>query len=309
MFYYVLCATPCAVKINGNYVGIADENMNFFDLDKAFLEFIPLDSTFLPVNYFVSNTNSNSYQNVQIIDLYGGFLIIPHFVKRASSDFKMIGRKRFDFSHPTFVTCFSQCGVKLCVTVNDEILVESIPFLPEDIRFERAVCDGKEYLVAICVGKRTFLIGFCLTNGISVVFRSLCDGYGFEKNKLSTLENVHDVLLHSISSIWEFSNQVKLLNYSVTRKKQVFTLNEHLLPYAFFEEIAINGDCSDFLSPRLKPRAKELKSFLGDFQKILPPPHFKPDDYLTLLYKDKVEYAKLTIVNSLIDNVSLDTLQ
>lgn len=305
MFYYTFCATPCALKFNGEYLGKVDENLSFIDVDDGFLEFIPIDSTFLPINCFLDKDHLNNNKFVQIIDLYGGFLIIPSFSKRVDPDFKMIGKRRFDFAKPTEICCFSQCGIKLCVEREGMMLFESLPFTPEDIRFETARHNGIDYVVAICVGKRSLIIGFAFTDKIEVVFRSLCDGYGFEKNRLSVLENKRDVLKHTVSAVWEFGQQVKPVSYSVTRKKQSFTLNKSLFAYAFFEEILINGDCSDFLTPRLKPKARELKEFLGNFIKVLPPPHFKPDDLLTLLYNDKVEYVKLSFENGLIDNLSI----
>ena len=304
MFYYFYCATPCAVKVNGEYVGIANENLSYVDAINPFFEFIPINANFLPVVKYVEET-STSDNFVQIIDLYGGFLLIPNFSKRIDGEYKSIGRKTFDLTFPTFVSCYSQCGIKLCIEREGKIHTESIPFTPEDIRFETARYEDKEYIVIICIGKKSLILGFSLLGDIKLVLKSLCDGYGFEKKRLSMLENKNDILKHAVSSVWEFTDEVKLVNYSVTRKKQAFTLNENLFPYAFFEELLLSGDCSDFLTPRLKPKIGDLKTFLGNFIKVLPPPHFKPDNYLTLLYKNKVEYVVLNYQNGLIDNISI----
>ena len=74
---------------------------------------------------------------------------------------------------------------------------------------------------------------------------------------------------------------------------------------SFFEELLCGGDVSDFLSPKLKPRAKDFKEFVGDFIAVLPPPNFVKQSLVTLLYKDKIEYADVKLNGGLIENVVL----
>ena len=301
----MLCKTPCIVKINGEYIGRVGENPVFVDIEEGFFEFIPLENNLLPVNCFVNTNGVCSDKKVKIIDLYGGFLIVPSFSSRVDGEFKIIGRKSLELPRPVSVTCFSQCGIKLLIQTQEDFFVEGIPFTPEDLRIESVSRGKKEYVVLICVGKKSLLLGFCISDKISLVFRSLCDGYSFEKNRLTNHEIKNDTLKHTVTSVWEFAEEVKLVNYLVSAKRQIFSLPEKLIPYAFFEVIMLSADPSDFLTPRLKPRSKELKGFIGDFYRILPPPHFKPDDYITLLYDDKIQYAKLTCEKGLIDNITL----
>ena len=305
MFCYFLCATPCAVKLNGNFIGKASHNFSFIDANEGFFEFVPLDQSFSNVNFLLENKPIPS-NTVRIIDLYGGLLIIPTFLRKPFGEFKMIGRKSFSFSNGVTATCYNQGGVKLCITSGNDVFIESLPFTPEDVRFESCAYHGKEYMLVICVGSKALLLAYEVSSGVKPALKSLCDGYGFDKNSLFTLENKNDVLKHSVSTTWDFKEEVKLKKYSVSCKREVYSLPQKLIPYAFFEEVLLNGEIANFLTPRLKPRASELKEFLGDFEQVLPPPHFKNDDLVTLLYKDKVEYAKVTLQNGLIDNVTLE---
>ena len=303
MLYYFLCATPCAIKLNGEYKGIASQNFTFLDFDEGFLEFVPLDQSFYPIGVFLDGYNFNSTQNCKLIDLYGGFLIIPEFSKKLCADFKLIQKNAFYLSSKISVSCYNHGGVKLFISNETDFLIDSIPFMPEKVRFETCAYKGNEYIVAVCMAKKSLILGYKVNDKITQVFKNLCDGYGFENNTITTLENKADLLSHSISSKWAFEEKVKLVNFTISTKRSPFSLPEKLIPYAFFEEILIGGDATVFLAPKLKEKADSLKEFLGDFKKVLPPPHFKSDDLITLLYDDKVEYAKIEILGGLINNI------
>ena len=94
----------------------------------------------------------------------------PNFLKRFYTDFQAIGKKTFSLSSPVTVFCYNQGGVKLVVSKSNDFLVESIPFVPEDIRFETCLFSGKEYLLIICVGMRTLLLAFSVEDKITKVY-------------------------------------------------------------------------------------------------------------------------------------------
>lgn len=305
MLYYFLCATPCAVKLNGEFVGTADQNFTFLDLDEGFLEFIPLDQTFYQVNLYLDKKPVKSAQNVKIIDLYGGLLIIPQFSKKLFSEFRLIAKQSFSLSKNVGVSCYNHGGVKLFLSCENDFFIDGLPFTPEKVIFESCAYKGNEYVVAVCIAKNTLILGYRVSGKITPVFKNVCNGFEFKNNVVTTLENKNDLLSHSISSSWAFEEDVRLINYTISTKRSPFSLPEKLIPYAFFEELLIGGDCSVFLIPKLKDKATDLKEFLGDFKQVLPPPHFVGDDLITLLYDDKVEYAKIETSNGLISNVIL----
>ena len=51
-----------------------------------------------------------------------------------------------------------------------------------------------------------------------------------EKNLLTVYEKKNDVLNHTITSTWQFSNEITLQSYKISRQRQIFSLPEKLLP-------------------------------------------------------------------------------
>ncbi len=305
MYCYFLCDVPCALKVDGAFLGVTSHNLRYVESERCFLEFIPLDESFENVSFLFDKNHPVSTKNTKIIDLYGGFLIIPQFYRKSDGRFTLLGKKSFDFTYPTLVTCFSQNGVKLCVSKQNDFLIEELPFTPKDIIFDTCRTYGNEYLLAVCIADKTEILAFKIGEKISLVFKNVCDGYSLNKNTLTVFEKKNDLLKHSISCTWQFGETVTLKNYKITCEREVFSLPEKLLVIAFFEELLLDGDVEAFLSPELKPRSSEMKEFIGKFTRILPPPHFVSSDLVTLLYDDKVEYAQVAVTNGLITNVTL----
>lgn len=305
MFCYILSSAECAVKLNGKYSGKCSGNYFVFECEETLIELVPLDNERLPIACLF-NKDAESAPNMKVFNLKNGYLLLPVFSRRSVTDFKMIGRGRTTFSVGTVsVACYAENGVKLVVETERDAIIESLPFLPEEARFEKCEGGGKEYLVCFFIGRRTLVTAFDIGESITLAFRRTCDAYAFDPPVLTLTENKNDILKHTVFSSWRFSEKVFGEQTEIRRKRQIYTVDEKLLPYCFFEEILVGGDPSDFLTPALKPRADELKGFLGDFTAVLPPPHFVNQNYLLLLYADKVEYAEVTLNKGLISNVSL----
>lgn len=305
MFYYILPAVPCAVKFNGAYLGKAGENYSIIDAEDGLLELLPVDSSYMPITYLIGKSNVKSV-SVKDYDLGGGRLIIPIFGRRIFSDFRLIGRKSFPtFSGEVYVTCYAENGIRLICENRQDMHIESVLFYPETINFERITFLKKEYLLVFLSGKRTMVIGYSIADRITLVFKQVCDTYRLEGNVLYLTETKKDVVKHVVITAWQFGSEVSVKNLEIHKKKQVFSLNEKLLPYAFFEEIGIKGDVSEFLTAKLMPRAKELVGFLGEFTAVLPPPHFKDQNLVLLLYRDFIKFGEVKTYKGLIDNVSL----
>jgi hypothetical protein len=176
------------------------------------------------------------------------------------------------------------------------------------VRFETARSHGEEYLIAICVGKRTLIVGFHLGERITLAFKNICDGYSFERDTLTILENKNTLLKHSISSVWQFAEKVTLVKYAVQRKKELFTLHEKLVPYAFLEALLTGDQIDCYLGGSVKENADKISGFFENFIGILPPPTFRKNDEIGLLYHIKgaqyrVEYFTFEIENRKIYNI------
>lgn len=305
MIYYLYSPKSAAVKIDGTFAGLADGNYFAFEADDALVEITPLDNSFLPVTAYLCG-DAQSLPQLKIIDMRGGILLIPEFSHRFVTDFKLLFRGRKEFSVGALaVTCYAENGVRLVVETAKDMYVESLPFTPDGARFEKVNSGGVEYLLCIFVGKRSLVLAYSIKDRIKLELKRICDDYSLSLPFITLTERKSDILKHLVSSRWEFADTVKGRTLTVTRKRQIYSLDEKLIPYAFFEELLCGGDVSDFLSPALKPRAADFKEFVGDFVAVLPPPKFVKQTLVTLLYKDKVEYADVKLNGGLIENLVL----
>lgn len=307
MYLYFLSTLPCAVKYNGEYAGRASENYSVFPCKKGFYEFIPLAPGYEETCFLWDEKPLNNNKNIKIIDLYGGFLIIPSFSRRAFTDFKeLFFRAEIIGEFQAEIQVYIENGVKISVRSGKYKTTEGVPFLPSALNLEKAYLGGKAYILAFLSDKKTAAYGFEISEkGIRTVFKRPCDGYTAENDKVVLTETKNDILKHTVTTYWSFSDGVKIEKAEIRRKKEPYSLPEKLLPYAFFEELKLGKTPTDFLAPKLRPRAEDLKAFAGNFVSVLPPPHFKPKDYVTLLYEDKAEYARLNVSGRLIDNITI----
>lgn len=312
MYLYFLSTIPCAAKLNGEYLGAVSENYSVLPDEKGLFEFVPLCRGYNQSCFVRNEKLADDNENVRIIDLYGGFLIIPKFTRQVVSDFKELFFKTVDF--PDFsveVGVFAENGVKLCVRRGKDKIIENVPFSPATLNLEKAFIDGKGYLVAFLSDKKTAVFGFEITDevsdgsGIRNVLKRECDGYKAENETVILTETLNDILRHTVTSVWTFRGGVKLAKADIRRGREPYELPEKLLPYAFFEELRLGKDVCDFLTPRIRPRAEELKAFIGDFSVSLPPPHFRADNEILLLYGNRAEYAEIDFDGRLIDNVKI----
>ncbi len=305
MDYTILSSTPCAVKINGEFSGIAGQNYTYFSGEKDLLEFIPLDDTYLPVAVYLENgkTVSTSVKTYSVKDTT---LIMPVYKRNIVSDFKTIGNVSIPFKNSTLsVSCYAENGIKIKVKYKDEFLVENVPFMISDAEFLPDKTYGN-YLIAVLTGERTLILGFSITDKIRLIFKNVCDGYETNGNTLTIIENKPDILLHTLTSKWSFSSDVKKEDVKIYRGKDIYSLSDKQIPFAFFEELFLGASFSDFLTPKLKLRADELKEFIGNFSACLPPVKYIDQNCVLLLSGDKIKIAKCDILGTLIDNVYLD---
>ena len=305
MFNYFLSPTPCALKVDGAFVGLIGENYSVLPYTEGFYELLPLSSRMAPLSFVLKNRSVSS-PDIRFIDLYKGYLILPKFPERSDGGFRFVGKKFFSFSRTeVLLTCYREDGVRLVAESRDGLAVERVPFLPETFAFEKISGGEKEYLFCAFTEKKTFLVAFDVSDGMKVAFRMQCADYRLRGNTIETKEIAHDVVGHRRTTVREFGNKPASVSVTVTRSRPVYTLTEKLLPYAFFEEFLYGGDVSDYLSLRLRPRANELADFLGPFLSVLPPPHFVPDDCVLLLREKGVDFARAEIREGGIDNVTL----
>ena len=296
MYLYFLSPVPCALKVNGNFSGIVTENYSILLFTEGFYEMLPLSARRFPLRFELTK-DMKAPDNIRIIDLYGGFLVIPDFPSYTGGRFCLFGE--------VLVTCYRGDGIRLIAESDNGLAIENLPFLPDAVKFEKIATGKKEYLFCAIEAEKTLLVAFDPSEGLKVVFRMLCADYKLHGNRLETTEVFKDIVGHRRITVWEFGDRPVSVSVSVTGARPVYALTEKLFPYAFFEEFPVGGDVSDYLTLRLRPRADELADFLGEFTSVLPPPHFAPQDSVLLLRENGIDYAKAEMSGGAIDNVTL----
>ncbi len=305
MYLYFLSPVPCALKVNGNFSGIVTENYSILPFTEGFYEMLPLSARRFPLRFELTK-DMKTPDNIRIIDLYGGFLVIPDFPSYTGGKFCLFGKQKIFLSRgEVLVTCYRGDGIRLIAESDNGLAIENLPFLPDAVKFEKIATGKKEYLFCAIEAEKTLLVAFDPSEGLKVVFRMLCADYKLHGNRLETTEVFKDIVGHKRITVWEFGDRPVSVSVSVTGARPVYALTEKLFPYAFFEEFPIGGDVSDYLTLRLRPRADELADFLGEFTSVLPPPHFAPQDSVLLLRENGIDYAKAEMSGGAIDNVTL----
>ena len=228
MFYYLMCSTPCAVKLNGEFIGKASCNYSIIDADEGLIELLPEDETYGETAFYLGN--DNDFKNGRVLSLgKEGKLVIPKFKRRLFSDFKLLGRREINFSKSKlFLTCYAENGVRLVLETYGDMNAECLPFYPGEIKIEKIESRYGEYLLVFLIGKRTMIVGYRISDKIELVFKTACDLYKLERDKLTVTEIKADILKHIVSTVWSFSSSGKAINSDAIKKREVFSLNETL---------------------------------------------------------------------------------
>ena len=305
MILYILCSTPCAIKCDGKYLGCVGDDYGILETDECYLEFIPLDNSYLQTGLLIRGKPVRR-GDVAVYDLDGGYLVAPSFSRKLVTDYRLIGKAAIPFSRGKVIAALeSENGIKLSVYTEKSFARENLPIPADSVKFDRVAGGGKEYLIAYVTGRRTAVFGFEISDDVVLRFKNACDSYSFVNGNLALTELKGDVMLHTVTSVWRFGNTVDCVKFDIKARRAAYSLPEKLIPIAFFEQILIGGDPSDFLSPRLKARAAEAADFIGEFSAVLPPPHFKSDKSAMLLCTDRVRYAETDVVGGAIDGIRL----
>lgn len=261
MRVYFLSCVPAALKLNGMYVGTADGYERHISLnpkDKIFAEFIPLEN-FLPVNFVLDDkffAKPPKFADVYFME--GDALVyIREYPER---DFKlnMICQTRFCGN---LVTVFSQGGINLSVE-GGEYNLTPLPQSFSSARAEEKTLNGKKVLAVF--GQGTLLI---LSESGKVVYLNAAESAVFD-NFLTVTIAFETCTAAKAECIFSYDGESLTLISSRTEDNAP----PDVIHFAFFECVLTGGNPEKYLSDELKPRANELKEFLGDFVRVSVPP-------------------------------------
>ncbi len=307
MYYYFGADFPAVLKINGIYYGSCYANAKFITTeDTPFVELCALNEQGKSLSFVLdSEFLLCPRESVSVTDLDGGYFI-KFELNCHGGEFKVVEQKRFSDS---LVTVFNDNGLKISVESNSGFFAENFAFFEKDVEithFETLP------LVAVYFSTNKTLNVYLTTDGVKKVFSGQVSAYNINGDTLYTEETFVDMKKHVVKRHLKFTDgHFQILERTVDYKGFAFDkVSKELLPYAFIEELLVGGDISEYLGQNMLENKSVLKEYLGDFLGVVPPPVFKEQDLVGLVYKDKknrykVKYLSCEIKDNLIENIKL----
>ncbi len=309
MRIYFSSAFPSAIKLNGIYFGTVTNDVKSceFNLDeKPFVEICPLGN-FPSCNFVVTEEFLFSPpQGITVTDLNGGFFVYAENTP-AKNEFCVIGQQKFQ---DLIITVFYENGLKISVETPSDFFADALLVNTDSATFERFCLNGKDFVAVLLTETEQTLAVYRISDGIDRVFFDEIHGFnvndGFE-----TIKKYKDIAKHTVTSSWQYENgklTATKVTVSVSENFDLIALPEKILPYAFLEEFFVGGDVSAYLDANILNNKDKLKGFFGDFVGIMPPPLFRNQDEIGLVYKKtqntfQVNYFIFTVTDGKIVNL------
>lgn len=304
---YFLSKRRCALKLDGEFLGYAGNNPAFTELDelKGFCEFIPLNAKLLPCNAQLKSAflNENNSSNVRIIDLYGDFLVLPSF-KHALLKGELFFAD--NLGDGVYACVFNAGAAQAFIQTNAGGGVFSLGDCDCD-KFEFKLLNGFLLLTAIGPRDKKNVFLFDIKNAPRLYLKRECDEFVFDLQKAQetltlTTKNIGVCKLQKREVINLTEPTSSYLTFA--RGVRISELNGSLLPYAFLEEVFLNANYSDYLSPDLCENKDFIPEFIGDFEFFLPP--LKAINGIVLIKKgkEKADFLEITSKNGCITDLN-----
>jgi hypothetical protein len=202
---------------------------------------------------------------------------------------------------------FNENGKKLSIETPLGVYAEKV-----DFAFDSAEIfpffDNYNYYIILFKGEKTLVSVYNTDREIKKVLTFTCSE--FNREDFTFITDYKDMAKHTVKEKLSFDNEIKRERVSLYYKKEltIYNLNEKLIPYAMLEELLLNGNVSPFLTGNILENKDKLKGFFGVYIGIMPPPFFRDENEVGLIYKIKenlykVEYFTFTLTNKKISNI------
>ena len=305
MYCYFSSEYPAAVKLNGAYLGRVDGEPRGVSLEENVLvEICPLNSGgnynfYVDKNFFLSPP-----PYVCVADLKGGYLI--RIAERPrDNDFNVVAQQKNDFAA---VTVFYDGGLKLSLETPQGFFSDSFSFTAKKAEISFGTIDSYDFAFVFFKEKR-FLCVYAIHGEPKKVLSLASDG--FSLMPFTTVLSVNDMAKHKITRVWNYLNGEFTVKSTTVERAESFTpsaLPEKLVPYAFLEELCVGKDCLYYLSDEIIKNADKLRDYLGNFIGVMPPPVFRAENEIGLIYKISenkysVDYVTVQTENGKIVNL------
>lgn len=296
MYFSFSSNFPAVVKLDGIYFGniyLEPKTCNFDDGHIPFVEVCPLNNSATQQNFFPDKDFlSCPPKDFSVTDLKGGYLITVNSPPKTNG-FNVIAQEKNPYA---IITIFSELGYKLSIETPYDFYAETFDCEVTDGKINVVTIDNKKFLLIELQLEKGLMINiYDVNNKTQKIFSQFCDSYSLD-NGFSTTLSLLDVAKHTVTTTWQFKD-----NRLCERERRVTcadsfvidNLPDLVLPYAFLEGILAGENIEPYLCENLLKNKDKLPAFLGEFIGIFPPPVFRNNEEVGLVYKksDSLYYA------------------
>lgn len=259
--YFLSCA-PAVLKLNGLYVGRVDSFERHIELDPAdrvLAEIVPGDNL-QGVNFFLDEQFFSSppdFADVYLLE--NDALVYIRDYGRKDVKLQVIYQTRFNGN---LITVFAQGGVYLSCE-GAEYLLAPLPVQFLTCRAEQHTLAGRDVL-ALYGGNKLVVI----SDSGKVIFKNTVEAAEFG-DSLFVRAPFETCTAAKAECTYSYDGE----KLTQTGGKTVETRQPEagVAHFAFFESVLTCGDFEKYLDESLKPKAGDLKSYLGNFVSVTVP--------------------------------------
>ncbi|MDE7182680.1 MAG: hypothetical protein K2O41_06625 [Clostridia bacterium] len=259
--YFLSCA-PAALKLNGLYLGTVDGFERHVELDKTdkiLAEIIPADNL-QPLNFFLDEKffkTPPKFADVYLME--GDALVYIRDYAPKDIELKVIYQTRFAGN---LVTVFSQGNLYLTIEGAEYSLTNLSPQFAK-LSAEVKTLAGRNVL-ALSAGNKLIII----SEYGKVIFSNTAEEveFGDGLKICAPFETCT-----AAKAECRFSYDGEELTLVSSRTIETRPPEDEILHFAFFESVLTCGDFKKYLADGLLPKAKNLKSYLGNFISVTVP--------------------------------------
>ena len=309
MYYYFSASSPCVVKINGIYHGEIQKEVKFIKIEgtSPFVELCPLNEVGSGINFILNDEFLSSPPHpLSVTDMGGGYLIRYQKIDK-SGVFNLINQQKYNNA---LITVFSERGKKVSIETAYSVYLEDIEFPFSSVKIA-PFFDNSDYYVLAFIDKETLINVYSIKKETKKVLSFTASEFNFDD--MTFITYYKDMAKHAVKERLFLDSDIKRETISLNRKKElsIYALNERVIPYAMLEELFVGGNIIDYLSGTILENKDKLKSFFGDYIGVMPPPFFRKEEEVGLIYKIKdnlykVEYFTFTLTGKKINGIKKD---
>ena len=263
MRVYFLSYVPAALKLNGIYLGTIDVFERHIELDPndgVLAEIVP-DGNLQPLNFFLNEKFFKSPPKFADVYKTDGDAIV-YIREYAAKDISIsvIFQTRFAGN---LITAFTQGNLYLSIEGADYSLTQ-LPTQFINLKAEVKQLSGRGVL-ALSADNRLIIIS---DNG-KIIFSNAAEEAEFS-DSLKIRAPFETCTAAKAECVYGYDGES--LSLLSSRTVETRPPEKEIAHFAFFESVLTCGNFADFLSDALKPRANDLKSYLGNFVSVTVPP-------------------------------------